>query len=71
MRFGRALSQNPKGHLLGHVKDFGGDYADPKVRGYQTRAEMNFHSDQCDYVALLCVHPSKSGGASSRWRWST
>ena len=64
MRFGRALSQNPKGHLLGHVKDFGGDYADPHVRGYQTSAEMNFHSDQCDYVALLCVQPSKSGGAS-------
>jgi alpha-ketoglutarate-dependent taurine dioxygenase len=64
MRFGRALSQNAKGHVLGHVKDFGGDYADPKVRGYQTRAEMNFHSDQCDYVALLCVQPSKSGGAS-------
>lgn len=63
-RFGRALSQNPKGHMLGHVKDFGGDYADPHVRGYQTSAEMAFHSDQCDYVALLCVQPSKSGGAS-------
>jgi len=63
-RFGRALSQNPKGHMVGHVKDFGGDYADPNVRGYQTNAEMSFHSDQCDYVALLCMHPSKSGGAS-------
>ena len=63
-RFGRALSQNPKGHMLGHVKDFGGDYNDPHVRGYQTAAEMSFHSDQCDYVALLCVQPSKSGGAS-------
>ena len=63
-RFGRALSQNPKGHMLGHVKDFGGDYADPHVRGYQTAAEMAFHSDQCDYVALLCVQPSRSGGAS-------
>jgi len=63
-RFGRALSQNPKGHLLGHVKDFGGDYKDPNVRGYQTNDEMTFHSDQCDYVALLCIQPSKSGGAS-------
>ena len=63
-RFGRALSQNPKGHMLGHVKDFGGSYDDPHVRGYQTNAEMSFHSDQCDYVALLCVQPSKSGGAS-------
>ncbi len=63
-RFGRTLSQNPKGHMLGHVKDFGGDYADPEVRGYQTSAEMSFHSDQCDYVALLCMQPAKSGGAS-------
>lgn len=64
LRFGRALSQNAKGHMLGHVKDFGGDYADPNVRGYQTAAEMSYHSDQCDYVALLCAHPSKSGGES-------
>ena len=63
-RFGRTLSQNPKGHMLGHVKDFGGDYTDPPVRGYQTSAEMSFHSDQCDYVALLCMHPAKRGGAS-------
>jgi hypothetical protein len=63
-RFGRATSQNGKGHMLGHVKDFGGDYKDPAVRGYQTNAEMSFHSDQCDTVALLCVQPSKSGGAS-------
>jgi hypothetical protein len=64
LRFGRPLSQNPRGHMLGHVKDFGGDYDDPHVRGYQTSAAMNLHSDQCDYVALLCVHPSKEGGAS-------
>ncbi|MFT5438489.1 MAG: hypothetical protein ACI9MJ_000348 [Alphaproteobacteria bacterium] len=63
-RFGRAVSQNAKGHLLGHVKDFGGDYNDPNVRGYQTNVEMTFHTDQCDYVALLCMTPAKSGGAS-------
>ena len=63
-RFGRALSQNRKGHMLGHVKDFGGDYADANVRGYQTSAEMSFHSDQCDYVALLCMQPSRTGGRS-------
>ena len=64
MRFGRMLSQNNKGHMLGHVKDFGGDYWAPNVRGYQTNGEMDFHSDQCDYVALLCIHPAKKGGAS-------
>jgi hypothetical protein len=61
---GRALSQNPEGHVLGHVKDLGKDYGDPMVRGYQTGARMAFHSDQCDFVALLCLRPSKSGGES-------
>jgi hypothetical protein len=61
---GRAVSQNPMGHVLGHVKDMGKDYEDPMARGYQTAAQMAFHSDQCDYVGLLCLQPSKTGGAS-------
>ncbi len=61
--FGEAVSQNGKGHLLGHVKDLGTDYADAEIRGYQTRAHMGFHADQCDILALCCLHPSKSGGA--------
>jgi hypothetical protein len=61
---GRAVSQNGKGHLLGHVRDIGGDYADRQTRGYMTRDEMGFHADSCDYVGLLCLHPAKSGGVS-------
>jgi hypothetical protein len=61
---GTPMSQNKQGHILGHVKDLGGDYADPHTRGYMTRAEMRFHSDACDYVGLLCVNSAKSGGAS-------
>jgi hypothetical protein len=61
---GAAMSQNKQGHILGHVKDLGGDYEDPVTRGYMTRAEMRFHSDACDYVGLLCLQPAKSGGAS-------
>src|SRR5882762_2625297 len=37
---GRPMSQNMQGHILGHVKDLGGDYADPTTRGYVTRAEL-------------------------------
>ena len=62
--FGRALSQNPEGHVLGHVKDLGKDYKDPLVRGYQTKAAMTFHADPCDMVALLCLNTAKSGGES-------
>src|SRR5262245_10670452 len=41
---GNAMSQNRQGHILGHVKDLGGDYADLNTRGYMTRAEMMFHA---------------------------
>lgn len=61
---GQMKSQNKQGHVLGHVRDLGGDYADAHTRGYMTRAEMRFHADGCDYVGLLCLQTAKSGGAS-------
>lgn len=62
--FGSFRSQNAKGHLLGHVKDLGLDIADPKVRYYQTNRELEFHTDSCDIVGLLCLKTAKSGGGS-------
>ncbi len=64
MHFGWAVSQNGQGHLLGHVKDIGGDYAEANTRGYMTKAHMGFHSDRADYVGLMCLHPAKAGGES-------
>ena len=61
---GEAVSQNGKGHVLGHVANLGLNYADPTTRGYQTSAELRFHTDGGDIVGLLCVRPSKAGGAS-------
>jgi len=61
---GKTMSQNKQGHILGHVKDLGGDYADAHTRGYMTSAEMRFHTDACDYVGLLCLQASRSGGES-------
>jgi hypothetical protein len=61
---GGTMSQNKNGHILGHVKDLGGDYHDANTRGYMTNAEMRFHTDACDYVGLLCLQTSKAGGAS-------
>ena len=63
--FGRARSQNAKGHLLGHVRDVGYDLADPNVRTYQTTKRQYYHTDSVDLVALLCVRKAKSGGLSS------
>ena len=62
--FGRARSQNAKGHLLGHVKDLGLDISDPKVRYYQTRRKLEYHTDSVDVVGLLCLKTAKSGGES-------
>lgn len=57
-------SQNALGHLLGHVKDVGGDLADPGTRIYQTNNRQSFHTDSTDAVGLLCLHAAVSGGRS-------
>jgi Taurine catabolism dioxygenase TauD, TfdA family len=62
--FGSFRSQNAKGHLLGHVKDLGLDIADPKVRYYQTTRALEYHTDSCDIVGLLCLKTAKAGGES-------
>lgn len=61
---GMPISQNDRGHIMGHVKDYGKSYDDPMARGHESRAEMGFHADHADYVGLLCLHTSKTGGAS-------
>jgi hypothetical protein len=62
---GHAVTQNPKGDLLGHVYDHGRRYGDIDVRGYETSAHLPFHTDSGDIVGLLCLRRSKSGGLSS------
>ncbi|MEQ9449095.1 MAG: TauD/TfdA family dioxygenase, partial [Rhodospirillaceae bacterium] len=64
LQFGTPLSNNPEGDMIGHVTDMGKDYDNPNHRGYQTRAHMLFHTDQCDVVTLLCLQTAKSGGGS-------
>jgi hypothetical protein len=62
---GRAVSQNAKGHALGHVADLGFDYSQPTARGYQTNVRLPYHTDGADLVGLLCVRTARSGGLSS------
>jgi hypothetical protein len=61
---GTAVSQNHTGELLGVVKDVGGPVVNTKRRGGKTNLLLEFHSDRCDVVGLLCVRKAKSGGAS-------
>jgi hypothetical protein len=65
LHLGHLRSQNRHGHLLGHVRDLGLKSHDPNVRIYQTNERQNYHTDSCDIVGLLCLHPAKAGGFSS------
>ncbi|KAI7424892.1 Clavaminate synthase-like protein [Hortaea werneckii] len=63
--FGHFVSQNGRGHVLGHVKDLGEDPTRPdKVRIYRTNAKQFFHTDGTDLVGLLCMAKSLEGGES-------
>ncbi len=66
VHMGRPVSQNSRGHLLGHVTDEGKTLADPNARGYQTKNKLDFHCDQLpvDLLGLFCLRTAKSGGAS-------
>ena len=62
---GYFISQNGRGHVLGHVKDVGDDPTQiHSVRIYRTAARQFFHADDGDIVGLLCVHRAQEGGES-------
>jgi alpha-ketoglutarate-dependent taurine dioxygenase len=66
---GRPIEQNVQGTLLYDVRDTGQDVR-YGARFSVTNAESSFHTDNsfgdgiADYVGLLCIQPSKSGGLS-------
>ena len=66
VHIGCPVSQNARGHLLGHVTDEGKDLGDPNARGYQTRNRLDFHCDQLptDIIGLFCLRTAKLGGTS-------
>ncbi|KAI9876137.1 MAG: hypothetical protein M1830_007279 [Pleopsidium flavum] len=62
---GYFVSQNGRGHVLGHVKDLGEDATQiDKVRIYRTNARQYFHTDDSDIVGLLCIARAQEGGES-------
>ncbi len=51
---GYFVSQNGRGHVLGHVKDVGEDPERiDRVRIYRTSARQFFHTDNSDVVGLM------------------
>ena len=66
VHLGKPVSQNARGHLLGHVRDEGRTQADPNARAYQTSQRMDFHTDMLpmDLLGLFCLRTARRGGAS-------
>ena len=64
LHLGNPGAQNPRGDLLGHVRDSGAREHDEFVRLYQTTANIAYHGDAADVVGLLCKHQAKRGGES-------
>lgn len=62
---GERISQTAEGVVVGHVSDMGYEYGRANVRGYYTRAKLQFHTDNADIVGLLCVRKARAGGMSS------
>lgn len=67
---GFGISQNAAGEMMSAVTDYGDKFEgdDPylhNIRAHRTTVEIHPHTDSCDYVALLCERPAKSGGASA------
>jgi Taurine catabolism dioxygenase TauD, TfdA family len=62
---GDAVPQNRNGHMIGHVIDIGTSVDDVNKRITQTNASLQFHSDSCDVVGLLCLKTAMEGGESA------
>ena len=64
LNLGVARPQGKKSQFMSDVRAEGGQYRSPTGRGYNTNSALDFHSDACDVVALLCIRTAKSGGES-------
>jgi hypothetical protein len=59
--WGDAAVQSSKGDRLGHVREVKDN---PHRRGYQTSAELLYHTDAYEIVGLMCVQKADTGGES-------
>ncbi|MGI9607182.1 MAG: TauD/TfdA family dioxygenase [Acidimicrobiales bacterium] len=66
VHYGTPVSQNSKGHIMGHVRDLGLSMTNPDVRSYQTNSKLDYHADQLpvDVLGLFCLETAMQGGES-------
>lgn len=61
---GVARPQGKASHYLSAVRDEGTEYRTAGGRGYSSNAELDFHTDSADVVALTCYNAAAEGGMS-------
>jgi hypothetical protein len=64
LHFGVARPQNRASDYITEVKDTGLAYRSPTGRGYNSKAELDFHVDSSDVVLLSCYNQAPVGGMS-------
>ncbi|WOA32172.1 TauD/TfdA family dioxygenase [Alloalcanivorax xenomutans] len=64
LHFGVARPQSKASQYLSEVMNKGTDYRSATGRGYSSNAELDFHTDGADVVALTCYNQAISGGES-------
>jgi hypothetical protein len=61
---GVARPQGKASQLMADVQAAGGTYRAVGGRGYNTNAELDYHTDGTDVVGLFCLRTARSGGLS-------
>jgi hypothetical protein len=64
LHLGVARPQGVASQYVSEVRAAGMNYRSAAGRGYNSNAELDFHSDGCDLVGLACYNAAKSGGQS-------
>ncbi|RPJ45408.1 MAG: hypothetical protein EHM16_12760 [Betaproteobacteria bacterium] len=64
LHFGVGRPQGGQSHYISAVRDAGNTYRSGTGRGYNTNAELDFHTDSADSVVLSCYNKAAAGGMS-------
>jgi hypothetical protein len=64
LHFGVGRPQGGQSHYISAVRDAGNAYRTGTGRGYNSNAELDFHTDSADVVVLSCYNKAASGGMS-------
>lgn len=61
---GVARPQGKTSQYISPVRDVGVDYRSATGRGYNSSAELDYHTDRSDVIVLSCYNKAQSGGKS-------